>query len=80
MAVPPMDPVGLAVAVVGLVRAPDKRVALGLAGRKLVAERYDVRNVAAQYEAIYDEVLAAHQASKAVTRKGFRIPGSSPWP
>jgi glycosyltransferase involved in cell wall biosynthesis len=79
MAVPPMDPVGLAVAVVGLVRAPDKRVALGLAGRKLVAERHDVRNVAAQYEAIYDEMLAGHQASRAATRKGFRISGGSPW-
>ena len=63
LAVPPMDPVGLAVAVVQLVRAPDRRIALGEAGRRLVEAQFDVRKVAAHYESLWDEVLAHHHAT-----------------
>lgn len=58
LGVPPMDPVSLAVAVVELLRVPERCEALATAGRKLVEERYDVRHVTARYEEIYDEVLS----------------------
>ena len=57
LAVPPMDPVGLAAAVVELLRVPERRHELARAGRQLVEARYDVRQVASRYEDIYDEVL-----------------------
>ena len=57
LAVPPMDPVGLAAAVVELLRVPERRHELAQAGRQLVEARYDVRQVASRYEDIYDEVL-----------------------
>ena len=57
--VPQMDPVGLAAAVVELMRVPERREALAKAGRALVEQRFDVRQVAARYELLYDEVLGA---------------------
>lgn len=57
LGVPPMDPVSLAVAVVELMRVPERREALSRAGRAVVEERFDVRHVASRYEEIYDEVL-----------------------
>jgi len=57
--VPPMDAVSLAVAVVELLRSPDRREAMAAAGRALVEKRFDVRQIAARYEEIYDEVLHA---------------------
>ena len=59
LGVPPMDPVSLAVAVVELLRNPDRRQELGDAGRVLVEQRFDVRHVAERYEEIYDDVLGA---------------------
>ena len=57
--VPQMDPVGLAAAVVELMRVPERCEALAKAGRALVEQRFDVRQVAARYESIYDDVLGA---------------------
>ncbi len=63
LGVPPMAPVNLAVAVVELLRDPKRRRDLGRSGRKLVAERFDIRRVAARYETLYDSVLGVHRAS-----------------
>lgn len=58
LGVPPMDPVGLAVAVVELLRVPDRTQEMARLGRRLVEDRFDVRHVASRYEDIYDEVLS----------------------
>jgi len=70
LGVPAMDPVGLSAATVELLRAPERREALGLAGRKLVEERYDISKVAARYEQIYDDMLA-HPRSTRVGLSGL---------
>jgi phosphatidylinositol alpha-1,6-mannosyltransferase len=59
--IPPADPMGLAVPVVELLRQPERAKAVGQAGRDLVCERFNIRKVAAQYEELYDEVLARHK-------------------
>ena len=43
-------------------RRPDKARALGEAGRALVCDRYNIVQVAARYEEVYDEVLARHRS------------------
>lgn len=58
LGVPPMNPVGLAVAVVELLRSDDRRAKMAEAVQKHVRARHDIRFIAAQYEEIYDEVLA----------------------
>lgn len=58
LGVPPMNPVALAVATVELLRNPERRQQLAEAGQRLVHSRYDIALIAAQYEDIYDEVLA----------------------
>jgi phosphatidylinositol alpha-1,6-mannosyltransferase len=58
LGVPPMNPVALAVAVTELLSRDDRRFQLGEAGRRHVQKRHDIRLVAAQYEELYDEVLA----------------------
>jgi glycosyltransferase involved in cell wall biosynthesis len=58
LGVPPMDPVGLAVAVVELLRVPERTEEMARIGRRLVEDRFDVRHVASRYEDIYDEVLS----------------------
>ncbi len=49
-------PADFAAAVVGLLRAPGKRVELGRAGRAFVEERYDWRVIVPQVEAVYPPV------------------------
>ncbi len=58
LGVPPMDPVSLAVAVVELLRVPERAETMAKLGRQLVEDRFDVRHVASRYEDIYDEVLS----------------------
>jgi glycosyltransferase involved in cell wall biosynthesis len=55
-AVPPADPDGLAQAVVASLRCSE-RGALRLEARRAAA-RFDIRTVAAEYEALYDEILS----------------------
>ncbi len=64
LGVPPLDPVGLAVAVVELLRVPERLEALADVGRRLVETRFDIKHVAARYEDIYDEVLASQPRSR----------------
>ncbi len=56
--VPSMNPASIAVAVVELLRDDTRRAALSQRGRQLAAERFDIRAVAASYEALYDRVRA----------------------
>ncbi len=56
--VPPMNPVSLAVAVTELLTREDRRIQFAEAGQRHVQKRHDIKLVAAQYEELYDEVLA----------------------
>lgn len=56
--VPSMQPVGIAAAVVELLRDDRRRKRLGKVGRKLVQDRFSIEAVTARYEALYDRVLA----------------------
>jgi glycosyltransferase involved in cell wall biosynthesis len=57
--VPPKDPEALAAAMIKVMKmSPEERRAMGLAGRMLVEQKYDFDIVAAQYEALYNELLA----------------------
>ena len=51
----------LAVAGSELLRSDERRHALGEAGRRHVQKRHDIKLVAAQYEELYDEVLAVNK-------------------
>src|SRR5207245_9485880 len=62
--VPARQPEALAEALVQLVADPARLVQLGRAGRDRVASRFDVRNMVAQYGALY-ESLAQPRSAKA---------------
>jgi glycosyltransferase involved in cell wall biosynthesis len=57
--VPPRSPQQLAAAMLELVRDPDKASQMGQAGRRRVEAEFDMQRVAARYESLYHEVLAA---------------------
>jgi glycosyltransferase involved in cell wall biosynthesis len=55
--VPPKDPAALAAGAAGLLAmAPDARAALGVAARRRVCERFDLREITRRYEALYEEI------------------------
>jgi glycosyltransferase involved in cell wall biosynthesis len=54
--VPPRDPVALGNAVADLLDQPAERARIGAAGQRRVAERFDVRRMAADLEAVYERV------------------------
>ena len=54
------DPADFSHAVVSLIRDPDRRRALGIAGRRLVEERYSWPQVACEFEASLKEVIETH--------------------
>jgi glycosyltransferase involved in cell wall biosynthesis len=54
------DPAGFARAIVALLRNPERRRALGTAGRRLVEERYSWYQVTREFEARCREVVANH--------------------
>ncbi len=56
--VPPRDPVALAAACDALLRDPDRRAAMGAAGRRFVAERFAWPAVAARVRAVYHAATA----------------------
>ena len=60
--VPPRDAHALADAIEYLIENPDKRQAMGRAGRKLAEEAFDVRQVVAAHMKIYEELLESATA------------------
>ena len=57
--VPPKSPREMADAILSLIRDPARAAQMGTAGRTRVEEQFDVRKVAARYETLYREILAA---------------------
>ena len=57
------EPAAFAKAVVSLLRDPERQQALGLAGRRLVERRYSWVRVAAEFEALCEEVVRRHERS-----------------
>lgn len=56
--VPPGDPAALAAALASLLADPDRRSALGLAGRRVAYPAYDAKALIARVEAVYRELAA----------------------
>ena len=56
--VEPMDPGALAAAIVKLLADPDAMKAMGRAGRKIVEQKFDIRQNIRQLEATYERVAA----------------------
>lgn len=63
--VPPRDPGALAAALRDLLADPERRRAYGEAGRRRAVDRYDWRTVVARTEAVYTDLVAAHQLEEA---------------
>ena len=57
--VPPGDPGALAAALAALLGDPERRSALGLAGRRAAYPAYDVKTLIARVETLYRELIAA---------------------
>jgi glycosyltransferase involved in cell wall biosynthesis len=57
IAVPPSDPQELAQAVTKLLKDETVRHDMGRSGQRLVCQRYNIRQVAKQYEALYMEMV-----------------------
>jgi len=55
--VPPADPMAMAKAVVNLLEDPGKAMAMGLAGRKIVEEKFTVEAMVRSYERLYFSLL-----------------------
>jgi glycosyltransferase involved in cell wall biosynthesis len=60
--VPPDDPDALAEALRGLLGDPDRRRAMGAAGRARAVEQFSMATMTRSYEALYDRLVAAHAA------------------
>jgi glycosyltransferase involved in cell wall biosynthesis len=55
--VPPDDPDALAAALGSLLADQDRRQRMGLLGRKIARERFDLARMLREYESLYDELL-----------------------
>lgn len=64
--VPPCDPVRLAEAIVKLLRNPDLRKRLGKEARERIREKFDIRKLALETQAVYEEVIESVHLDKAV--------------
>lgn len=75
------DPADFAQAVVSLIRHPERRKALGSAGRKLVEERYSWPQVARQFEAKCEEAVKRFAEGKIGNLCSTRLPmpGGRSW-
>ncbi len=56
--VPPGDPSALAAALLSLLRDPDRAIAMGIAGRRRVLERFPIGKMVGEVEQLYEELLA----------------------
>jgi glycosyltransferase involved in cell wall biosynthesis len=56
--VPPRDPQALAECLTALIRDRARREQYGIEGRRLAAERFDIRAVVERTNEIYDELVA----------------------
>ena len=70
--VPPADPAALANAMVEIWHDPDRGDRMGRAGRRRAEERFDVRRMVAQYEALY---LEKRSKSGRWSDPGFKTAG-----
>jgi glycosyltransferase involved in cell wall biosynthesis len=61
LVVAPDDAAGLRAALAELVADPERRAAMGAAGRADALERFTAATMARQYEALYDEVTKRHE-------------------
>jgi glycosyltransferase involved in cell wall biosynthesis len=73
------DPAGFADAVIALLRDPDRRRALGRAGRELVDASYAWPTVARAFEERCEEVISQHVHAREAANRGAHLPraGSS---
>ena len=55
--IPPHDPAAVGDAIADLARRPDQRLEFGQQGRRIAVERFDVRRMVAEYEALYTRLL-----------------------
>jgi glycosyltransferase involved in cell wall biosynthesis len=60
--VPARDSHALAAAMVDVLQRPDRGAALGRAGRLRAVERFDRSRMVAQYETVYDDLLASRES------------------
>jgi glycosyltransferase involved in cell wall biosynthesis len=70
---PSGDAAGLAQAIVALLRDPDRRRAMGLAGRESVRRRFDVRRLIGDVERLYLELLIAKGVRVSEGHRGSRV-------
>jgi rhamnosyl/mannosyltransferase len=59
LVVPPAEPMALAQAITTMLQDPDRRRAMGRAGRERAAEHFSVEHMISQVEALYQELLAS---------------------
>jgi len=62
--VPPRDPQALATAYRELLRDPNRRAAMGAAGRQRVVEHFSLETMCRQYAHLYEELLAKKTANR----------------
>ncbi len=74
--VPPADPAALAGAMVRIWNDPDQGNRMGRAGRQRTEERFDIRRMVAEYEALYMVVAKGDGRPSADPEMGIVSPGS----
>ncbi len=57
--VPPANPLQFAQAVINLIQNRDLRTTMGAAGREIVINKYDIKSMVKQIEAVYQTILCA---------------------
>ena len=62
--VPPRRPAALAEAIIEMYRDPERRKAMGVAGREFVLENFDPQHLSTQVEAVYEKVLGKHKQAR----------------
>jgi len=67
--VPPEDPQAIAEAVIYLLKNPRLRKKMGSAGRKRVKEMFTVERMVAQYEELYERLLAEKTGRKSIKKR-----------